>query len=178
MKCPNNDDGTMRTVRLGGAEAEVCTVCHGLWFEKRDLEDLRDHLEDRAWFDVTLWERRELIEARPSALACPKCGAHLRSVVWKEESLTADVCHRCGGMWLPKGEYQKASRYLKDSADEEIIAGFGAVIVHELERVISGEKGFEEELKDLPALLRFFEYRFAAKHPLLTEAIEELPFTK
>ena len=177
MKCPHCKIETLTALHVGGTRAHVCKRCHGIWFKRSELETLKDHLEERSWFDVSLWEERTLMSAKRSTLHCPECEVPLARVDWKEGELVADICPSCGGMWLPKGEYQKAARYLKESADDAVMEHFGGVLAHEIEQALSGEKDAAAEFRDLSSLLSFFRYRFIAKHPVLTEVIEELPFT-
>jgi Zn-finger nucleic acid-binding protein len=153
-------------------------VCHGVWFEKREIETLKDNIPDHEWFDVDLWEKKELLHTAPSMINCPSCGDSLHEMNWDDGKLLTHLCGSCGGMWLPKGEYVKAREYIKNKADDEVIDDYGTALIHQIGLLTSGKKDIENEVHDLATLFRFIEYRFVAMHPILTEVIEELPFSK
>lgn len=177
MKCPHCNASLLSELHIGGTIAHVCNTCHGLLFSKAELMKLKDNIEEYGWFDISLWETKELLKAKNSTLACPLCNANMRTVDWKNGELVSSICTSCGSLWLLKGEYEKAMKYIKDSADGEILEEYGVVLTREIESILSGEKSVVSEAHNLAALVRFFEYRFITKHPLLTEVIEELPFT-
>ena len=101
----------------------------------------------------------------------------MSQVDWKQGEFIALLCPSCGSLWLPQGEYEKASRYIKDAADDEVLEHYGSVIGAELERIIEGKEDMTHGAHNLASLMRYFEYRFMTKHPLLTEVIRELPFS-
>lgn len=41
-------------------------------------------------------------------MRCPRCGIEMRKVT--REGITIDVCDRCGGMWLDKGEMDSLNK--------------------------------------------------------------------
>jgi Zn-finger nucleic acid-binding protein len=174
MKCPHCNASSLTELHIGGTIAHVCL---GLLFTKVELMKLKDNIEAYGWFDISLWETKELLKARDSSLKCPSCSTQMRTVDWNNGELISSLCPSCGSLWLLKGEYEKAMNYIKASADGEILEHYGAVLSREIESILTGEKNVIEEAHNLVALVRFFEYRFVTKHPLLTEVIEELPFT-
>lgn len=178
MKCPHDLNSTLSELRVGGTVAHVCKVCHGLLFKKSELELLKDHIPEHGWFDVSLWEKKELLSAHRQEEQCPECLTPMSQVDWNNGELVSLICSSCGALWLPKGEYQKAVGYIKEKGDDAVIESYGSLLSQEIEKILSGEKDFSHEVHNLASLLRFFEYRFMAKHPLITEVIEELPFVK
>lgn len=178
MKCPHDTQNELTELHVGGAVAHVCKICHGLLFKKAELEELKDNIADHEWFDVSLWEKKELLAATKHGGECPVCASELSSVDWKDGEFVAQLCASCGSLWLPKGEYQKAARYIKETADGEVVEHYGSLVSHEIEKMLSGGADTAHEVHNLASLLSFFSYRFMAKHPLLTEVIEELPFVK
>ena len=152
-----------------------CPTCHGLWLPKPELMQLSGELSARGWFDIALWEESELLAASPSDVVCPIDGAFMSSVNWNE-TVEAYLCADCGGLWLPSTEYKKILGLLRNEADTEVMADGGEIFVRQLALFFEGKKSASDEIKDLRDLLQFLEYRFAAKHPALTELIERLPF--
>ena len=175
--CPQCSTTTLAEVHLGVVEAYICKTCKGIWLNKHVLETLKDAIHEHQWFDVDLWEKKELMHVEPSLHLCPVCEKEMFTMNWDDRKLLSDVCKNCGGMWLPSGEYQKAQAYIKDVADTLVMEDYTAVLSHQIEKVFSGKKAITEELHDLATLLKFFQYRFIAKHPVITEVLEELPFT-
>jgi Zn-finger nucleic acid-binding protein len=178
MKCPHDIENTLTELHVGGTVAHVCNLCHGLFFRKTELEVLKDHIESHGWFDVSLWEKKELLSAKEREEKCSECSTIMREVDWNNGEMVALLCPSCGSMWLPKGEYQKAIRYIKDEADTEVIRNYGGLLSHEIEQLLGGKRDVAHEAHNLRALLSFFTYRFMATHPVLTEVIEELPLSK
>lgn len=178
MKCPNDFDSTLTELHVGGTVAHVCKICHGLLFKKSELEILKDNIPEHGWFNVSLWETKELLSAQKQDAKCPECSTAMSQVSWNNGELTSLICSSCGSLWLPKGEYQKAINYIKEEGDTEIVEHYGSLVSQEIEKILAGNNDFSHEAHNLASLLRFFEYRFMAKHPLLTEVIEELPFVK
>ncbi len=178
MKCPNCKASQLSELHVGGTVAHVCKECHGLLFNMSELEALKDNIQDHGWFDISLWEKKELINSAPTEHVCPVCQTMMHGIDWNHGELLSSLCSSCGSMWIPKGEYQKAIRYIKECADEEVLQNYGALLEHEIEEITLGQKPIRDEMHHVASLVRFFEYRFMVKHPLLTELIEELPFTK
>jgi Zn-finger nucleic acid-binding protein len=177
MKCTHCKEGTFSAISPDFPTAAVCSNCHGLWFSKEKLEEASTQLEERSWFNVTLWEKKELLSAKPARMDCPSCATVMRDIDWKNGEFIATLCPSCGGMFIPKGEYAKFVRFMKDEADNEVLDSYGTLLTTEIEDALSG-RSHPKEGSRLHSLLSFFGYRFMTKHPLLTEVIEELPFTK
>ena len=44
-------------------------------------------------------------------LKCPRCNVKMEKL--KKENVVIDVCNKCGGMWLDKGEMEKLAKIAK-----------------------------------------------------------------
>jgi len=102
MNCPRCDE-VMTPVRPDEVEALQCPRCQGHWVEGANFRQLE------ATVDVRLFEWRTLPseEVQARELACPRCEP--REVMTKVRSerdrhVLLDVCERCHGVWLDKGE--------------------------------------------------------------------------
>jgi len=102
MNCPRCDK-VMNPVRPDEVDAQQCPKCGGHWVEGADLRQLE------ATVDVRLFEWRTLPsdEVQARELPCPRCNP--REVMKKVRSerdrhVLLDVCGRCHGVWLDKGE--------------------------------------------------------------------------
>lgn len=47
LACPR-DGTTMKVVRFGDAEVDVCASCHGLWLDRGEYEKIIERMRDRA----------------------------------------------------------------------------------------------------------------------------------
>ena len=173
--CPHCKESELTALSELSSFALACPVCHGLWLTKPALTQIGHELPSRGWFDVALWEQEELLKAMPSTLVCPADQSALVHITWNK-TVEADMCASCGGMWLPKGEYQKIPALFTELADDAVMKDHGTLLSHQLALFFEGRKTAADEVRDLKDLLKFLEYRFAAKHPILTELIEGLPF--
>lgn len=102
MNCPRCDK-VMTPVRPDDVEVQQCPQCEGHWLEGADLR----HLE--ATVNVRLFEWRTLPpeDVQTRELPCPRCKPRepmkkVRSE--RDRHVLLDVCGRCQGVWLDKGE--------------------------------------------------------------------------
>ncbi len=174
-QCPHCKTAELTILDGLSTTALGCPVCHGLWLPKPELVHMSGELSARGWFDVALWEENELLAASPSDHACPNDGTFMASINWNE-TVEAHMCGKCGGLWFPVSEYTKIPALLQNEADTEVMTDGGELFVRQLALFFEGKKSASDEVKDVRDLLHFLEYRFAAKHPALTELIEGLPF--
>lgn len=49
---------------------------------------------------------------------CPRCKIEMEKL--KKEDVIIDVCNKCGGMWLDKGETEKLSKIAKKLRGEKV----------------------------------------------------------
>jgi uncharacterized protein len=90
---------------------EVCFVCHGVWFDKDELEGviadgnkaLSDDVDMDSDYQVPE-DIKDLLKGFSDKIAkCPKC----QDTTMKKEShygVMIDACPKCGGVWLDSGE--------------------------------------------------------------------------
>jgi Zn-finger nucleic acid-binding protein len=107
MKCPR--DGTaLSRVQLLGLELDKCHKCDGIWFDRGELERIRDaqvegaeELLEKKYGDPTFEEGA--VEAH---MRCPRCGdARLRRQSYTyDRPVKIDRCERCQGVWLDDSE--------------------------------------------------------------------------
>lgn len=177
MKCPTCVTSPLREILLGDAQAHSCTECHGIWIGKDELVKGEAVNPETHWLNVDLWEDKQKLTAEPSTKLCPVCTTPLASLDWNNKAVVSQMCKTCGGLWLPGGEYQKILALLKDDADDAIMDNYAQTLATQLKEVITGPKDLTNELADVWTVIKFFKWKVAAQHPVLTELIEELPFT-
>ena len=99
-------------------EVDYCPSCRGLWLDRDEIRQLADKSED------VLAELRELVQATepdktaPSTVKppCPACGAKLALAVFG--SIYMEHCAACDGIYLDRGELDKAMFVVKARGDE------------------------------------------------------------
>ena len=100
MHCPTCRTSELEPGRPPGLEVtpDQCPSCNGIWLERRELATLTDP----AGADL-----RIAPGARVSRRACPRCRKALRSFYYPQTLVTIDMCGRCRGIWLDKGELKE-----------------------------------------------------------------------
>ncbi len=109
MKCPR--DGTMlQAVKLAGVELDKCHKCDGIWFDRGELEQLRDaKLPDaeeqleRQYGDPA-YEEGEV----DGYMRCPRCDdGRLQQITYTYMArVRIDRCAECLGVWLDDAELE------------------------------------------------------------------------
>lgn len=116
--CPLCENEPLRPLRVSDVEVDTCPRCHGLWFDRGELERFPDRPPVRAFLAAArqapsrcrkrghLVAREQAVCAtcRSAPVACPGCGSRLGRVVTSACSL--DVCPRCEGVWLDAGQFE------------------------------------------------------------------------
>ena len=102
LRCP--DDGTvLRVTTVDVGMFGVCRRCDGIWMARRLLEDLHP---------VTLPVETRLarhVRHKAQPRHCSACATAMR--VEKVDSVTLDVCPKCGGVWMDPGEHHFARKF-------------------------------------------------------------------
>jgi Zn-finger nucleic acid-binding protein len=124
MKCPR--DGTvLQPVRALNIELDKCHKCDGLWFDRGELEKLRDS---------GMTDLEEAIEKRygdpdyqrdtvDGYMQCPRCDGRLSSHSYTfVVPVKVDICQKCLGVWLDDGELDKITGQ-KKGLDDAAAAG-------------------------------------------------------
>ena len=109
MKCPR--DGTeLVAVEFMGMHLEKCHRCDGIWFDRGELERIRDaKIPD---IEETLEEKY----GNPSYdeghvegyMRCPRCGARLQEQLYTyQDVVRVDRCENCMGFWVDDTELNR-----------------------------------------------------------------------
>ncbi len=100
MHCPKCKAYTTEE-QLFNVEVDVCPTCQGIWFDRSELSRIVGSDQDLDISEDTM---------RETAYRCPRCFEALMEVpyTWDKE-LHVDVCASCQGIFLDRGEIEKAS---------------------------------------------------------------------
>jgi Zn-finger nucleic acid-binding protein len=94
----------METVRFGDVEIDRCTVCHGLWFDMLEREDLKalsgSEVIDSGSADVGMAQDRQ------QRIACPVCRVPMIAMVVSGQAhISYEACTVCYGVYFDAGEF-------------------------------------------------------------------------
>ncbi len=78
-------------------QMDVCPDCRGGWFDGEELAAVLACAVD----DLEVSD-----EAERTNCVCPRCFIPLARTDYPETSVEVDVCDRCGGIWLDRGEFR------------------------------------------------------------------------
>ena len=107
MKCPR--DGTeLAKVEIMGIELDKCHRCDGIWFDRGELERLRDSgIEGMEEVLERKYGDPEFTDGAVDAhMRCPRC---VDKPLFQQHytyinPVAVDRCNTCMGMWLDDGE--------------------------------------------------------------------------
>jgi len=107
MKCPR--DGTkLQRVDILGIELDKCHKCDGLWFDRGELERLRDAGIDEIEKAIERKYGDPQFEEGEVAgyMRCPRCeeGRLIRFSYTYVNPVHVDRCDKCLGIWVDDGE--------------------------------------------------------------------------
>lgn len=112
--CPKCDHETLvKTEELGKIPLDVCPGCHGIFFDKGELEALlkQSQGEVPAGFG--------LISPKPDTIDCPRCKVKMSRGGLVNPMLLVDKCDSCGGIWLDPRELSLLKKLLGLSGGPE-----------------------------------------------------------
>jgi Zn-finger nucleic acid-binding protein len=125
MKCPR--DGAILKTQVYEADVEVdaCPSCQGMWLDSGELEKIEDvkehdYSEELQRIPDYIGNAYEMArqQARPDR-RCPKCGSEMASREYAYCSqVIIDVCPKCTGIWLDKGEIEALEIFFERSRME------------------------------------------------------------
>jgi len=107
MKCPR-DGATLARVEILGLELDKCHECDGIWFDRGELERVRDAKIDGIEEVIEKKYGNPKVEedAVQEHMRCPCCGDArlMRSTYTYLNPVSIDRCERCMGVWVDDGE--------------------------------------------------------------------------
>jgi len=127
-KCPACSLGLKEMKYTGSSQLliDYCENCSGLWLdggETGDIKKISANPEDiKLRISREVWNLRFKLN-KTSALSCPKCNAKTLFNFKTSEGVTVDVCNKCQGIWLDKGETAKSAELESDFPDYNAVAG-------------------------------------------------------
>jgi Zn-finger nucleic acid-binding protein len=99
----------------------------------------------------------------------------MTTVHYGDTSIAADICSKCRGIWLDKGEYEEIVRYLEKVVDSSSVGDYVNDLREEAVQLLEAREGPLSAIKDLAKILYLLELRFVVEHPGLASAAASLP---
>jgi Zn-finger nucleic acid-binding protein len=175
MKCPNCQSDTLVTAGLSNIQVHTCNTCHGYWITRKELEVIKDRIPQDAWFDLDIWDDSEKMKATKSDKICPVDNIPLSSLEWDNSHIVIEVCIKCNGIWLDRGEFKKVVKYIDDTANDEILFDYKNTLGKKIEEVFTGPQHVIKEVHDVWSVLNMFGYKLMAQEPELGKALVNSP---
>lgn len=105
MKCPKCENVGLASQVVSGIEVDCCPQCHGIWFDKTELEHLLD-LTAKDLKPLIAGKSDDAINAKHGK--CPRDLSELLRVCSAlDATLILDTCVNCHGVWLDGGELSR-----------------------------------------------------------------------
>lgn len=122
MKCPKDKSVLGSRIYEGDVEVDACPSCQGMWLDKGELEQIEeiqehDYSEELKRMPDLIGPAYEMARQQTlPALCCPKCGAEMSKHEYAYCSqIIIDVCPKCQGVWLDKGEIERLEVFFERS---------------------------------------------------------------
>lgn len=175
MGCPHCKISLSNTI-IGNTEVDYCPKCHGLWFEKGELDQAKDAKDNNLkWLDIDLWQDEAKFKISPGKRICPSCRVPLYEVYYGKSGVIVDMCNLCNGIWLDRPEFKKIISWLKKEADYEVLNNYSKVLLSEFSEIFSGPEPFKSEVADFLAVLKVLKYKLGAQLPAISKIVAVLP---
>ena len=175
FKCPICKKSLSSSI-LCNVEIDYCQSCLGLWFEEEELRLAKDEKDGNlGWFDIDLWKNEKEFKISRGRRLCPSCRMPLYEVYYGDSGIIVDVCNLCHGVWLDRAEFKKIIDWLKEKADYEVLNNYAVNLFKQLTEIFTGPETLKKEILDFLMILKLLNYKFGAKHPIISKIISQLP---
>lgn len=173
MRCPK-DNTKLKEFFFNGVNLDKCPKCSGMWFDPGELSKIMDERDgDLSWVHFELWAENKGFSNRKSERLCPRDEVYL--VTARYLGVEIDICPKCHGIWLDKGEMTKIIDHLERSIDEKSVPSYIREIVKESGRAFFDPKHGIVEAHHVLILFKLMQYRVLAEHQSITGIISTLP---
>ena len=171
MECPHcRSELALRRIR--GVGVHECKECKGMWFEDRELKQVKDEIDaDLNWMDFDIWKHSDRFKAGKPVYDCPGCSRSMVILNYDNTGVEIHYCSTCRGVWLEKGELKKIITALEDEILTKSMDEYLHTTLEKARELITGKESFLSEWKDLSTILRFVQYRILSLHPKIRNAM-------
>jgi len=176
MFCPNCKKEELKDIKFYGSEINICNKCSGIWFDEDELRKSKDKKDENIrWIDVDLFNEdiRDL-DIKLSKKISPKCGIPMYEVNYfknEKDNIRVNLCKKCHGIWLNKGDFGKIIEKLRKRGDYDILNNYANSLSQETKDIFIGPDGFKSEFLDVLIVLKLFKYKFLVENQNLSNLI-------
>ena len=172
MQCPRCSVD-MKQSAISDITIDECSTCRGMWFERGDLEDVKDEvLPEMSWLEIDHWLAAAQFEAHRSPYGCPQCkDRYLTTVKDQQSEMEVSLCQQCEGTWLATGQFLYLINALIDEANEKSAPEYVKISLQQLKDVVMNPDAIIEEWQDLKRVLAMLKYRIFVEHPKLRSVL-------
>ena len=151
----------MRLEELRGVAVDRCPACGARWFDRGELERVARAATGKGSLDERrLWRDAERFKGNLTERGCPDCGLALVELSQGAAAPVIEMCPRCYGVLLDRGELERLLALLRREGLLEVV-----------EKVLDGETTPAEAAGRLRRLLSDALLRLAVEleehHPYL-----------
>lgn len=115
MHCPRCQSDLI-VVEYHSIELDYCPECEGLWFDSGEMGLVATQMSGSEC-DVLPQAKAETKEAR---LKCPECHKAMdKRLLGATNTIIADVCPLCDGLWLDHGELEQVVAGMQPSGETD-----------------------------------------------------------
>ncbi len=165
MHCPKCKID-MNQKNIQGVQVDECLQCEGMWFEKDELREVKDHVDsDLNWMDFDIWKHPEKFKAKKQRYDCPNCSKPMNILDYDNTTVEIDYCSNCKGVWLDKNELQRIIDALEAELVTKSMGAYVKATLAEAKELLTGQESFLSEWKDFMTVLRFLQYRLLSLSP-------------
>lgn len=119
MMCPKCGTDTLNDFgMIEGVHVDFCGGCKGTWFDEGELAFYTEMPVDLPNIN------KAMVDGQTTGLGCPRCGidTHLVEIHYvNEEHPLLDVCPKCKGVFVDRGELPEIERLTVKCRGTEII---------------------------------------------------------
>lgn len=172
MQCPQCKK-QMNPSTIGGITINECSHCRGLWFDRGELETVKDEvLPDMGWLDIDTWKEQAEFEARRNPNFCPKCSdIALTTIIDRKSKTKISLCTQCKGTWLATGQFLNLINALLDEADQKSTPEFVKILLQQTKEMLMNPDAILSEWQDLKTVIELLKHRIFIEHPKLKNVI-------
>jgi Zn-finger nucleic acid-binding protein len=175
MNCPECNL-QLKKFCVGSDHIKECPVCRGLWFERGQLDSVKDEvLPELGWVDIDSLKDQFDFKAWTDVLSCPKCH-NISLTKIQDERTNTEFCYctQCKGTWLATGQFLSLINLLLDEADEKSASELAIVSLQQAKKLLSNPESAISEWHDFKSVLSLLKHRLFIENPKLKNVISGL----
>jgi PAT family beta-lactamase induction signal transducer AmpG len=109
MRCPKCR-ADMEPIDYQGTEIDRCTICNGIWFDRGEMEQLRNAKAAKE-IDTGSREVGKQLNSIDD-YDCPRCGGTMKKMVDPDQRhIWFETCRDCNGSFFDAGEFKDLSQH-------------------------------------------------------------------